>query len=264
MNGRLTSGAAVVLYETLDSTSLEAKRRAEAGGRGPLWIAAIEQSAGYGRRGSAWEQAAGDVAASFLFDPQAPREALGQLSFVAALAGADALRRFAPKAPVSLKWPNDILVDGGKIAGLLLELIERPAGPLVALGLGVNIVSKPGTADYPAARLIDWLGGAPAPAPKDFVKVFDEAFDAWRGRWRKEGFEPIRTEWLSLAAKKGEKIRVRLPAGTLEGVFADLDSTGALVLDCDGETRLISAGAVMSFSPSGRRRPEGPDEGEGK
>lgn len=259
MNGRLSSGASIVLYETLDSTSLEAKRRAETGARGPLWIIAIEQSAGYGRRGSAWEQAAGDVAASFLFDPQAARDTLGQLSFVAALAGADALRRFAPRAPLALKWPNDILIGGlpspkrsfgsaqagGKIAGLLLELIERPGGALVALGLGVNIVSKPATADYPAARLIDWLSGAPAPAPRDFVRVFDEAFDAWRGRWRREGFEPVRAAWLAEAAGKGEKIRVRLPTETVDGVFADLDSTGALVLDCDGTRRLISAGAII-------------------
>lgn len=245
MYGKLSSGANLIFFETLDSTSLEATRRADGGARGPLWVVAVEQTIGYGRRGSAWVQAAGDVAATFLFDPQAPRETLGQLSFVAALAGADALRRFAAKAPLSLKWPNDILVDGGKIAGLLLELIETPAGPLVALGLGVNIVSKPEVADYPAARLIDWLEGAPAPAPKDFVKVFDEALAAWRGRWRGEGFAPVRAAWLEMAAKKGEKIRVRLPAETLEGVFADLDSTGALVLDCDGESRLISAGAII-------------------
>lgn len=245
MHGRLTSGARIVVFEKLDSTSLEAKRRAATGTRGPLWIVAVEQSSGYGRRGSAWEQAAGDIAASFLFDPQAVRDNLGQLSFVAALAAADALRRYAPKAAIALKWPNDILIDGGKVAGILLELIEAPPGPLIALGLGVNVVSKPALAEYPAARLVDCLAGAPAPSPRDFVKMYDEAFDAWRSRWRREGFEPVRAEWLGLAAKKGEKIRVRLPGETIEGVFTDLDSTGALVLECGGGTRLISAGTIV-------------------
>ncbi|HPE32049.1 MAG TPA: hypothetical protein PLV61_12720, partial [Parvularculaceae bacterium] len=114
MRERFSSGAALALFETLDSTSLEARRRADAGARGPIWILALEQTAGYGRRGSGWEQAPGDVAATFLFDPGAPVEKLGQLSFVAALAVANAVRRFAPRAPISLKWPNDVLVGGGK------------------------------------------------------------------------------------------------------------------------------------------------------
>jgi len=243
--GQLPSGASLIQFETLDSTSFEARRRAEAGARGALWIVAVEQTGGYGRRGAPWEQAAGDIAASLLFDPRAGKETLGQLSFVAALAAADAIRRFAPRLPLALKWPNDILAGGGKIAGLLLELIETPRGPLIALGVGVNIVSKPEIADYPAARLIDWLDGAPAPGPQDFVRVLDEAFDAWRNRWRKEGFSPIRAAWLEAAAQKGEKIRVRLPHETIEGVFADLDSTGALVLDCDGARRLVAAGTII-------------------
>lgn len=245
MHGRLTSGAVFVLYERLDSTSLELKRRAEAGARGPIWIAAVEQTGGYGRRGAAWEQAPGDIAASFLFDPRSDRETFGQLSFVAALAATETIARFAPGAPLALKWPNDVLADGGKIAGLLLELIETPSRPLIALGLGVNIVSKPVLAEYPAARLVDWLSGGAAPSPQDFIAVYDEAFEAWRGRWRDDGFASVRAAWLERAAGKGEKIRVRLPGETLEGVFQDLDSNGALVLECEGETRQVSAGTIV-------------------
>lgn len=250
MNGRLASGATISFFETLDSTSLEAKRRAADGARGPLWIITLEQTAGYGRRGSEWRQAAGDVAATFLFDPRARTEALGELSFVASLAVADAVARYAPHAALALKWPNDVLVDGGKIAGILLELIDQKAGPLIALGIGVNIVSKPEGLDYPTARLIDHLGGAPAPPPKAFVIALDEAFERLIAAWRRDGFEPVRRAWLEKAARLGEKIRVRLPNEVIEGVFQDLDQTGALVLECDGVRRLISAGAV--FPPSGR------------
>lgn len=245
MAGRFPSGATVSFFETLDSTSLEAKRRAAEGARGPLWIVALEQTAGYGRRGSEWRQAPGDVAATFLFDPRAKTERLGELSFVAGLAVAEAIAHYAPRAALSLKWPNDLLLEGGKTAGILLELVDAGQGPLIALGVGVNIVSKPDGLDYPTARLIDHLGGAGAPPPKDFVETLDASLDRWGDAWRKDGFEPVRRAWLEKAARLGEKIRVRLPHDEVEGVFQDLDPTGALVLDCPGGRRLISAGAVF-------------------
>jgi len=246
VGGLLSSGASLVLFQTLDSTNLEAKRRAADGVRGPLWIVALEQTAGYGRRGGTWIQSAGDVAATFLFDPKAKSEGLGQLSFVAGIAVADAIAQFAPRARLALKWPNDVLAGGGKIAGILLELVADGSGaPLVAMGVGVNIVSKPDAADYPTARLIDCLDGAPPPPP-EFLRALDAAFDRWRALWRETGFEPIRKAWLESAAGLGAKIRVRLPNETVEGVFQDLDQTGALVLDCEGTRRLVSAGAVLA------------------
>jgi hypothetical protein len=131
----------IEVFPTLDSTSLEAKRRVALGEGGPLWIVALKQTAGYGRRGTEWLQEEGDIAATFLFRPEAPKERLPELSFVAALSVADAVRRFAPRADLSFKWPNDILAGGAKIAGLLLELVGE--APLVALGCGVNIVTAP-------------------------------------------------------------------------------------------------------------------------
>ncbi|HXI85944.1 MAG TPA: biotin--[acetyl-CoA-carboxylase] ligase [Parvularculaceae bacterium] len=241
----LSSGARLALYETLDSTNAEARRRAAAGERGPLWIVAIEQIAGYGRRGAPWKQSAGDVAATLLFAPAAPVETLGQLSFVAALAVAETIADLARRARVELKWPNDVLLGGGKIAGILLELIDATAGaPLVALGVGVNIVSRP-EADYPTARLIDALMGEPSPSPQDVVARLDAAVDQWLRRWRGEGFSPVRSAWLEKAVGLGGEITVRLPGETIEGVFRDLDPTGALVLECEGRRRLISAGAVF-------------------
>jgi BirA family biotin operon repressor/biotin-[acetyl-CoA-carboxylase] ligase len=241
MSQPFASGASVEIFATLDSTSLEAKRRAAAGASGPLWLIALRQTSGYGRRGSPWLQGEGDVAATLLFRPEGEPDALPQLSFAAALAVADALRRFAPKASPRLKWPNDVLVNGGKIAGILLELVAVEP-PAVALGVGVNVVSAPEGLDYPAARLLD-LGAAPP--PHAFVRTFDDIFVVWRRRWALEGFAPIRAEWRARAAHLGEKIRVRLPDGEVAGVFEDLDLAGALILDCGGARRTIAAGAIL-------------------
>ncbi len=243
MGGKPASGAAIEIFATLDSTSLEARRRAEAGEAGPLWILALRQTAGYGRRGAAWVQQEGDVAATFLFRPAGGTERLPQLSFVAALAVSDAVRRHAPGAALSLKWPNDVLASGKKIAGLLLELIASPE-PVVSLGVGVNVVSAPSGLDYPTARLIDLMRSAP-PDPRAFIETLDETFNAWRRRWSEEGFAVIRGEWLARADGLCRPIRVRLPGETIQGVFKDLDLTGALILDCGGEQRMIAAGAVM-------------------
>lgn len=240
----LVSGARIEVFGSLDSTSLEAKRRALAGEAGPLWLVALNQTAGYGRRGSEWRQHEGDVAATFLFAPEAPVERLPELSFVAALAASDAIRRHAPKAQLELKWPNDILAGDGKIAGLLLELVGPTTAPLVALGVGVNIVSAPDGVGYPTARLID-LAAPPPPHPREFVETLDQTFSVWRAEWSRKGFGEIRAEWLRRASRLGESVKVRLPNETVEGVFTDLDLTGALILDCNGVRRTIAAGAVL-------------------
>ena len=238
------SGAQLALFETLDSTSLEARRRAAAGMRGPLWIVALEQTSGYGRRGSGWESGAGDVTATLLFEPDAPVEALGQLSFVAALAVADAIAQFAPGAPLTLKWPNDVLADGAKIAGLILELIEgRARAPLIALGAGVNVVARPASPLYPTARLLDFVPEAPAVLA--VVGSLDAAFERRRAEWRRSGFGPVREAFLARAARLGEAVLVQLPNETVAGVFRDIDPAGALVLDCEGVERRISAGAIL-------------------
>jgi BirA family biotin operon repressor/biotin-[acetyl-CoA-carboxylase] ligase len=186
---------------------------------------------------------AGDFAGTLLFDPAAPTAQLGQVSFLAALAVAAAIRDCAPGASISLKWPNDVLLAGGKIAGILIELIDAPPVPLLAVGIGVNIISRPEGVDYPTARLID-VADAP-PAPIDLARRIDAQLDARLSAWRRDGFEGARREWLALAAGLGQTIRVRLPAETVEGAFLDLDPSGALVLDCDGEQRRIAAGQIL-------------------
>jgi len=237
------------VFDTLDSTSAEARRRAGGAGRGeavagPHWFVALRQTAGYGRRGRPWTQAEGDFAGSLLFAPAAPRERFGELSFAAALAVYDALAPLVSKGAMRIKWPNDILIDGAKISGLLLEMIETQAGPALILGIGVNVVSAPADAPYPATRLIDHAAAAP-PSPREIARRLDAAFWVHYDRWLAEGFAPLRAAWVDRAAGIGGSLTVRMPNETLEGVFADLDEAGRLVLHMETETRTISAGDVF-------------------
>ena len=242
---KFASGTSVEIFETLDSTSTEARRRAEKGDSGPAWILALHQTAGYGRRGRSWSQESGDFAGSLLFALDADAETLGQLSFVVALAVHDALARYAANKTLRIKWPNDILLDGAKVSGLLLELVDGPGGKKLIAGIGVNVVSKPENVAYPTARLLD-LGVSPM--PMTIGEHIDANFWAHCENWQKHGFAPIRSQWLDRAAGLGSEITVRLPEDTLQGVFEDIDESGGLVLRFEGRTRIINAGDIY-FSP---------------
>ena len=240
---KLPSGASLDVFETLDSTSAEAKRRARDGARGPSWIVALQQTAGYGRRGRAWTQDSGDFAGSLLFTTDAPKDLLGQLSFVAALAVHDAVAGLVATGDVRIKWPNDILIDKAKVSGLLLEMVDPGAAPALVFGVGVNMISKPEDTAYPTARLLDHGLAAPV-APADFAALVDAAFWAAHGLWRAQGFAPIRDMWLARAAGRGEAMTARLPDETVSGVFEGLDPAGGLILRIEGGTRIINAGDV--------------------
>jgi BirA family biotin operon repressor/biotin-[acetyl-CoA-carboxylase] ligase len=239
----LFGGARIELYETLDSTSSEAKRRAADGECGPLWIVALEQTAGYGRRGRAWESGAGDFAGTFLFAPDGDPASFGQLSFVVALAAYDALETYAPAGALSLKWPNDVLADGAKLAGLLLERIDHEGRACVAFGIGVNIASAPKGLPYATAKLAA-LTKTP-PSPEDLAAAIDLAFQRRYRTWLNDGFSPVRDAWLRRAKGIGESVRVRLPDEEVFGLFEGLDETGALILKQGDARRLINAGEIM-------------------
>lgn len=242
---KLPSGAAVDIFDTLDSTSLEAKRRAATTSllTSPQWFVALKQTAGYGRRGRAWEQDAGDFAGTLLFRPDEPPERLGQISFVAALAVASALDEYVSAAKVVFKWPNDILANGGKIAGILLERVASAGAPLVTVGIGVNIVSKPRGVAYPTTRLVDIAGAVPS--PEDLAARIDRHFWVFFSEWKTRGFAEIRRLWLERAQGVGREVTVRLPNEEIGGVFEGLDETGALILRLDAGKRIISAGEVF-------------------
>lgn len=243
----LSSGARLEIFDTLDSTSAEAKRRANAGETGPIWLLAKNQTAGYGRRGRQWKDEGGNFAATLLFEPQGNPAVFGQLSFVAGLGVIDALDKFARGDVLSLKWPNDVLaLCTAKLAGLLLERIDHGGKSLLALGIGINLASVPQGLPYEAARLGDLLGaGRLLPTPQELVARLDQTFHDAYVVWRDHGMESIGPAWLERASGVGERVTARLPNETLEGIFGGIDETGALKLLQNGKTRLITAGDIM-------------------
>ena len=226
-------------YAELDSTNEEARRLAEAGEAGPLWITAARQTAGRGRRGRAWDMAEGNLAATLLLRPQASRSVTGQLSFAAALAAAETIQHFAPGAAVSVKWPNDVLADGRKIAGILLE-----GGPVwLAIGIGINLAHHPEGTAFPATSLPQ-LGVAP-PSCDAALTVLAARFAHWYDAWMEKGFEALRAAWLARASGLGAPITARLPHETRQGLFEGIDASGALLLNEQGHIRPIAAGEVF-------------------
>lgn len=231
----------------IDSTNEEAKRRALSGEIGPLWLTAERQSAGRGRRGRAWASTDGNLFATGLFTLQAKPAEAAQLSFAAALAVADLIASAAPGARAALKWPNDVLIEGRKVAGILLESGAAPGGGLwLAVGVGINLAHHPEDSERPATDLA--LHGGTI-APDEAVRTLAARFDHWKARWAEAGFAPLRDAWLARAHGLGGRCAVRLDGETVEGVFADLTTEGALRLELPGGgKRFISAGDV--FFPS--------------
>lgn len=237
-------GAGLVRLEAVDSTNAEARRRAEAGEAGPLWITAARQTAGRGRRGRVWETNEGNLAATLLLKPEAPPQVAAQLSFAAALAVADMAAEFAPDAAVTLKWPNDVLAEGRKLAGILLEAGPQTDGNAwLAIGIGVNLARHPEGTEFPATSLAA-LGVTP-PAPEAALALLAARFAHWQARWREEGFAPLRAAWLARAEGLGLPIRARLPQGERQGAFVGLDASGALLLQEPGGLSAITAGEVF-------------------
>ena len=239
-------GYGLLALEEIDSTNEEARRRARAGEPGPLWITATRQTAGRGRRGRVWVAPTGNLSATLLIRPKRSPTDCAQLSFAAALAVADMLSHHTSAHQIRLKWPNDVLVDGRKIAGILLESESGADGlaTYLAIGIGINLAAYPDDTEHPATALAAL--GIVAPAPKDALLHLAAAFAKWYEAWRGEGFSALRAAWLSRAFGLGARIRVRLAEGDILGVFRDIDETGALVLGLPGGvTRTIAAGDVF-------------------
>ncbi|HEY2051177.1 MAG TPA: biotin--[acetyl-CoA-carboxylase] ligase [Caulobacteraceae bacterium] len=235
----------IVAYDEIDSTNLEARRRADAGETGPLWLTALWQTAGKGRRGRAWRSGSGNLAATLLLStPKPPLEA-AQIAFVAALSVADLAATYAPPSRVSLKWPNDTLLAGRKLSGILVESGPSPAGLWLAIGIGVNLAEAPTDVERPATALADHMDGAP-PRPAEALEVLAGAFERWRAVWDRAGFGPIAEAWTQRAHGLGQLCSARLPNETIEGVAEGLDLDGALRLRlADGSLRRITAGDVF-------------------
>jgi BirA family biotin operon repressor/biotin-[acetyl-CoA-carboxylase] ligase len=232
--------------DEIDSTNAEARRRAEAGQTGPIWITALTQTAGRGRRGRSWESPVGNLAATLLFVTDRPAAEAAQLSFVAALAVADLASAYVPASLVSLKWPNDPMIAGIKTSGILIESGQHPAGGLwVAVGIGVNLAHPPLQSEKPATAFARHMT-APPPAPLEALTVLAEAFERWRSLWDSAGFAAIADAWTARAHGLGEACVARLGTETLQGVAEGLDSDGSLRLRlADSSLRRITAGDVF-------------------
>jgi BirA family biotin operon repressor/biotin-[acetyl-CoA-carboxylase] ligase len=231
------------VYGELDSTNSEARRLAEAGETGPIWIIAERQTAGRGRRGRVWETASGNLAATLLLRPDAPAAVMGQLSFAAALAAAETASHFAPQAAITVKWPNDVLANGQKLAGILLESAPALEGVWLAIGVGINLARCPSGTEFPATSLAQ-LGVSP-PTADAALTVLAARFAHWYALWMREGFETLRAAWLARAGELGLPIRARLPNETRTGVFEGIDGAGALLLNEQGRVSAIAAGEVF-------------------
>jgi len=246
VNPRLPAGYSVAIFDEIDSTNEEARRRATVGERGPLWILARRQTAGRGRRGREWDSPDGNLMTTLLIAPGVSALEAARLSFVAALAVHDLVKTYATRDPIRLKWPNDVLIAGKKVAGILLESSGQEGVdvvPWLAIGIGVNLIHAPAATPYPAT----FVGAhGPAPTPAEALSVLAEAWETRFRVWRVSGFAATREAWLEVAAGLGQPIDVRLPSETLHGRFETLMPDGALsLLLPTGARRAITAGEVF-------------------
>lgn len=241
------AGTNRVVLDAVDSTNDEARRRAEGGEVGPLWIAARRQLAGRGRERRPWSTEAGNLAATLLLPFRGTPAGAARLGFSASLAVAELFESVAPGVPVALKWPNDVLLAGRKASGILIENF----GPLpddrlaVAIGIGINLAHHPSPEEtrWPATAVAAETGSAP-----DFdhaLSILALRTDHWLDVLAQRGFEAVRTAWLARADRLGDVIEARLPRGALSGRFATIDGDGALVLDTAEGLRRIAAGDVF-------------------
>ena len=227
-------GVARHILDRVDSTNAEAFRLAPSL-TGPAWILALRQEAGRGRRGRAWTDPPGNFAATLVLRPEGGPADAARLSFVAALSVHDALRALCgPSLNVALKWPNDVLLNGGKLSGILLESAGA-AGQVatLAIGIGINLTSAPDPkqVETTATRPVSLLGETGLTViPEDMLDAVAQQFDAWQGQMRTYGFGPIRNAWMARAAKLGETIIARTGTTETTGRFDGIDDTGALIL----------------------------------
>lgn len=227
------TGAIRTVAET-GSTNDDVAALAREGASEGLWLRAERQTGGRGRQGRGWHSPVGNLHASTLVriqpdDPPAPT-----LALVAAVALHETIARYAPEARI--KWPNDILIAGAKLAGILLERNNDA----VVIGFGVNLTHHPTELDRPATSLAALTDAAPA--PDLFLDLLAESFARWLGRWRSAGLAPVRTAWLWAAHPPGTALST--PEG--DGLFDGLDEAGALRLRlADGIVRIVHAGDVF-------------------
>ncbi len=249
MNTGWPSGYGRRVLAEVDSTNAEAARIAP-DLAGPEWILALRQTAARGRRGRQWLNPEGNFAATLVMPPDGTADQLALRSFVASLAVFDACVVVTGRADgLALKWPNDVLLNGGKLAGILLESAGNATGMThFAIGVGVNLVAAPdpGDVEQGAVRPVSLLSETGARVtPEEFLGALAGAFARYEDQFRSLGFAPIRTAWLDRAAKLGQVITARTSRDEFTGTFETVDAAGNLVLSTAHTRHAIPAAEIF-------------------
>jgi len=241
-------GVGAHFYPMCDSTNTVAARYAESGETSPIWIVAGKQSGGRGRKGKTWVSEEGNLYASLLFRPDIEATALGALPFLMALAVRDTLIELGALAnDVKCKWPNDILLAGRKICGILIESSSRSSGRLdhVIIGVGINLLHSPADAQFNATSLLASLGRpiSVQEALGRLANQLNQRLDAWDV----ENFEPVRVEWTRCAWGLGQFRRIDTAKESFEAKLVGLDTQGGLLVQMeDGTERQIVAADIFA------------------
>ncbi|UFN50075.1 biotin--[acetyl-CoA-carboxylase] ligase [Roseomonas sp. OT10] len=235
------------VHDSLPSTSTLLTARAEAGEPEGLAVLALRQTAGRGTQGRSWTAPAGNLSLSLLLRPQTPLREMPRWSLLAGVALAEALGSFlAAPARLRLKWPNDLLLDDRKCAGILVEAGPGAGGVpgWLVIGIGANLAAAPSLPDRPTASLA--MAGIVPPSPEAAARAVLQRLDHWRGRLAREGFGPVRDAWLRFGPPIGTPLALRGTAGQPDrrGRFAGLAEDGALQLDTAGGVTLVASGEL--------------------
>jgi BirA family biotin operon repressor/biotin-[acetyl-CoA-carboxylase] ligase len=242
-------------FDELDSTNEEAKRLAKGGGCHGAVIWAKRQTAGKGRMGRSWVSSEGNLFVSILLQPEKSLKEFSQLSFVAAVATAEAIKPLlSPKQRVQCKWPNDIILDERKLGGILLESFQDSVGHAwVTVGIGVNIESCPPRTEFPATCLKE--AGVELVSAKIILSRLIHHFIEAYNYWNMKGFPPIRKAWMENAWGVGRRITARWPDGEEEGMMDGIDRDGSLLLSVSpGEKRHIHAADIFPAEPAKKKK----------
>lgn len=238
----------LVALERTGSTNDVARQLAGEGAEDGTLVWALEQTKGRGRQGRPWTSPPGNLYCSLVLRPDCATADAPQLSFLAALAVGGMLGGMVPPlTDLRYKWPNDVLLNDRKAAGILLESAVKTDGTLdfLVLGVGVNVTSHPKDAAFPATSIR--AEGAEPVELAEVLESFARHLLAWVDRWLDEGFAPVRAAWLKRAWRLGERLAIDLGGEAVTGRFAGLAANGALELELDGGARrMIAAGDVRA------------------
>ena len=232
------------VLDIVDSTNSEGRRSAHETAA-PTWIMARRQTLGRGRHGRSWISSPGSFSATLAMPVEGPIGAIALRSFVAALALRDALVAVSGKdGRIALKWPNDVLINEGKVAGILLEYVDEKGAKCLLIGFGVNLTTAPTILgrDPASTRPVSLVGSTGVHIEgEDFLIELAAAYNLRERQFADGGFEPIRAEWLRHAARLGETITARTANSELRGVFRTVDEDGRAIIDAGGKTHAVAA-----------------------